>query len=62
MKDFAENNLKSDENGRKFSEMVEHAVRKGELLFMSNFPVSHSVFNRPTLQTCKKKGACLGKD
>ena len=39
MKDFADNNLKSDENGRKFSEMVENAVRKGEIALYEQFPL-----------------------
>ena len=31
LKGFASNNFKLDENGRKFSKMVENNVRKGEI-------------------------------
>ena len=31
MKDFVDDNFKFDENGRKFSELVENTVGKGEI-------------------------------
>ena len=44
-KDFADDNFKFDENGRKFFKLVENTVRKGEigryeqsLLFPQRFP------------------------
>ena len=54
MKEFADNNFKFNENGRKSSKRVEHIVGKGEiaryeqfLLFVTmNFSFSHSVFKR----------------
>ena len=43
LKEFADNNFKFDENGRKLSKRIENAVGKGE---MSNFSFSHSIFKR----------------
>ena len=54
MKEFADDNFKFDENDKKFSKQVEKTVGKGEIT--SNFSFSHSVFNRPVMQTRKKQG------
>ena len=55
MKDFADDNFKFNENGRKFSKRVENTVGKKEkLLVASNSSFSHSVFNRLVQQTRKK--------
>ena len=43
-KDYADNNFKFDENGRKVSKRVENLREKEILLVMSNFSFSHSVF------------------
>ena len=37
MKDFAGDNLKFDENGRKFFKMVENTVGKGEIALYEQF-------------------------
>ena len=37
MKEFADNNFKCDENGRKFSEWVENTVEKGEIARIEHF-------------------------
>ena len=43
--EFADENFKLDENGRKFSKRVENTVgKKNKLLVMSNFSFSNSVF------------------
>ena len=56
MKGFADNNIESDENGRKLSKRVENTVGKGEIARMSNFSFSRSVFKRLLLQTHKNQG------
>ena len=60
LNEFADDNFKFDENGRKFLKQVENNVGKGEiahyewekekLLITSNFSFSHSVFKSPVLQ------------
>ena len=37
LKELTDNNFELDENGRKFSKLVENTVGKGELLIMSLF-------------------------
>ena len=45
LKEFADDNIKFYENGRKFSKMVENGVcEKEKLLVTSNCSFSHSVF------------------
>ena len=56
MKEFADDNFKFDENGRKFTQMpIEILLEKKKLLLTSNifFP---SVFKRLKLQTHKTRG------
>ena len=48
LKEFADDNFKFNENGRKFSEGVENTEGKGEIF--------HSIFKRLILQTCKNLG------
>ena len=55
-KKFADDNLKFDENSRKFSKRVKTLWEKGKLLVTSNFCFSHSVFKRLEMQTRKIKG------
>ena len=50
MKEFADDNFKFDENGRKFSKKVENTVGKGEIARYD------SVFKRLVLQTRKNQG------
>ena len=59
-KEFADDNFKVDENGRKFSKMGRKHWVKEKLLITSNFSFSHSVFKTLVLQT-RKTRACLGK-
>ena len=51
---FADDNFKHDENGRKFSKIVENTLGKREIA--RNFSFSYSVFKRLVLQTHKNKG------
>ena len=37
LKEFADDNFKFDENGRKFSKLVENTVRKGEIACFEQF-------------------------
>ena len=55
LKELADDNLRFDENGNKFSKKVETLWVKDDLLFMSNFSCSHSVFKRLVPQTCKNQ-------
>ena len=45
-----------DENGGKFSTLVENTVRKEKLFVTNNFSFSHSVFKGFLLQTRKNQG------
>ena len=54
LKEFADDNFKFDENGRKFSKQVENTVGKGEIARYEQFPPS--VLKRLVLQTCKNQG------
>ena len=56
IKEFADDNFKHDENGRKFSKPEEHTAGKGKIAHMGNFSFSHSVFKRLLQQTHKKPG------
>ena len=53
MKEFADDNLKFDENSRKFSKWVGNTVEKEKLHVTNNFSYSYSVFRRLILQTCE---------
>ena len=44
LKEFVDDNFELNENGRKFSKLVENTVEKEKLLVTSNFSFSHSVF------------------
>ena len=52
MKQFADDILKFDENGRKLSKQ-KTLWEKEKLLIMSNFSFSHSGFKRLVPQACK---------
>ena len=56
LKEFAADNFKFDENGRKFSKWVKNTGKKEKLLIMSSFSFSYSVFTRLVLQTRKNQG------
>ena len=55
-KQFADNNFKFDEDGRKFYTWVETLCEKEKLLVRSNFFFSFSVFKRLVLQKHKNQG------
>ena len=50
LKEFADDNFKLDENGRKFSEWVENAVGKGEIACYARFVLSIAIVAK-----CNKK-------
>ena len=56
-KEFADDNFKFDENGRKFYKRVENTVGKGEIAHYEQFLLFHSVFKGLLLQMGKKQ--CL---
>ena len=59
--EFADNNLKFDENGRMLSKWVKNTQwEKENLLVTSNLSFSHAVFKRLLMQTRKNLGL-LGK-
>ena len=54
--EFADDNFKFDENGRKFSKQVENAVGKGEIARYEQFLLFPQCFQRLVLQTRKNRG------
>ena len=56
LKQFADDNFKFDENGRKFSERVENTVGKGEIAHYEQFFLFPQCFQKPctadTKQSC----------
>ena len=53
---FEDDNYKSGENTSKFSKWVKNTLGKGGIACNEPFLLSHSVFKRLLLQTCKIKG------
>ena len=60
LREFADDNFKFDEYGRKFSERVENTVGKGENGQYEQFLLFPQLFKRLVLQTRKNQGL-LGK-
>ena len=56
MKEFADDNLKFDLSGKKFSKWVENTVGKGEIARYEQFLLFPPNFKRRTLQTRKNQG------
>ena len=54
LKEFVDNNFKSNKNGVEFSKRVENTVGKGEITCYEQFLLSQSVFKRTVLQTKKQ--------
>ena len=54
LREFADDNFKFDEYGRKLSKREENTVGKGKIARTSNFSFSHSVFKRLASQGCQK--------
>ena len=46
LKKFADENLKFNENGRKFSKMIENTVRKGEIARYEQFLLFSQCFKK----------------
>ena len=60
LKEFAEDNFKFDENGRKFIKRVENTVGKGEIACYEQF-LLFPVFSKNVYCRYVKTRACLGK-
>ena len=58
LKEFADDNFKFDENGRRLSKQVENIVGKAELLVTSNFSFSHTIFKTLVSQGRQKVSLC----
>ena len=61
LKEFADDNLRFEENGSKFSKKIENTVGKGEIAHYEQFllfPQCFQVFHCRNVKT----RACLGKD
>ena len=56
-KEFADDNFKCDENGRKLSKWVENTVGKGEIAAISPFP---TVFSKGLFPRGFKRCHCVG--
>ena len=54
MKDFADDSLKLDENGRKLSKQVENTVRKGEIAHYKQFLLFPQCFQKACFQGALK--------
>ena len=62
LKEFVDDNFKSDENGRTFSKKVEKHYGKGRNCSLrANFSFSYIVFKRLALQICKKNSVFWGE-
>ena len=60
LKEFADDDFRFDENGRKFSKPGENTAGKGEIARYEQFLLFHSVFIRLVPQTVKTM-VCLGQ-
>ena len=58
MKEFADDNFKFDENGRKLSKQVEDTVGKGEIALYEQFLLFPQCFKRLVSQGCQKVPLC----
>ena len=56
LKDFADDNFKFDENGRKFSKRVEITVGKGEIAHYEQFLLFPHCFQKTYVADTKKPG------
>ena len=61
MKEFADDNFKLDETGRKISKRVENTVGKGEIARHEQFLLFPSVFSNNLYCRHVKTRACSGK-
>ena len=56
LKEFADDNSKLEENGRRFAQRVENTVGKGEIARYEQFLLFPRVFKRNALETRKHQG------
>ena len=56
MKEFADNNFKFDENGRKYSKLVENNMGKGEIACHEQFLLFTQRFQKPCTADTYKPG------
>ena len=56
LKEFADDILKFDENGRKFSKQVENTVRKGEIACYQQFVIFPQCFQKTSIADTKNQG------
>ena len=56
LKEFADDNFKFDENGRKFSKPVENTVVKGEIVRNEQFLLLPLCFKKPSTADISKPG------
>ena len=61
LKEFADDNFKLDENGRKFPKRVENTAGKGEIARYEQFLLFTLCFQKNCKNRHVKTGACLGK-
>ena len=61
LKEFADDNFKSDINGRKFSKQVENNVGKGEIARHEQFLLFPTVFSKGLYCRHVRTRPCLGK-
>ena len=61
LKEFADDNFKLDENGRKFSKRVENTKGKGEIAHYEQFLLFPQCFQKDLYCRHLQYRACLGK-
>ena len=59
MKEFADDNLKFDKNGRKLSKQVENTVGKGEIARYEQFLLFPTVFSKGLFPRGVKRCHCV---
>ena len=62
MKEFANNNFKFVENGRKFPKLVEKTGGKGKIAHYEEFLLFPPCFQKTCTAETQKPGMVLGKD
>ena len=59
---FTDDNFKSNENGGKFSKIIENAMGKGEIARYDQFHLFPQCFQKTCTAGTLKTEACFGKD
>ena len=60
MKEFADDNFKFDENGRKISELIENIAGKGEIARYKQFLLFPQCFQKACFPAASKKVSLCG--